>query len=64
MAVIQVWNYNGQLAPVDGAAQIEFYLRGKQIGVPVPRGGSREAAIQLLMDAGEIWEQEWDGPTR
>ena len=65
---IKVWNYEGQLAPVDGAAYVEFYLRGKKVGVAVPRpaqgGGDRDAAIAMLEEAGEIWEEEWTGPDR
>jgi len=61
---IKVWNYNGQIAPVDGAAYIEFYMRGKEKGIPVPKVGDRNAAIAMLQDAGEIWGQVWTGPTR
>ena len=66
-AKIKVWNYpddNGQLAPVDGAAYIEFYMRGKKVGIPVPRGGDRDAAIAQLETAGIIWEAVWEGPTQ
>lgn len=58
----KVWNYQGQVTEIDGAGYLEFYMRGKQVGVPVPRVGDRGAAIALLEDAGEIWEQEWSPP--
>jgi len=61
---IKVWDYNGQLAPVDGAAYLEFYMRGKEKGIAVPRSGDRDSAIAMLEEAGEIWEQVWTGPDR
>lgn len=58
----KVWNYQGQVTTIDGAAYLEFYLRGKQKGIPVPRVGSRAEAIAMLEEAGEIWEQVWSPP--
>jgi len=62
MAVMKVWNYNGQVVPIDGAAYIEFYMRGKQKNIPVPKFGNRDESIAILEDAGEIWEQDWSPP--
>lgn len=62
--VIKVWMYDGKLAPVQGAAQIEFYMRGKQKNIPISRGCTRDEAIAALEEAGEIWEEEWTLPDR
>jgi hypothetical protein len=53
----KVWNYQGHVVEIDGAGYLEFYLRGKEKGIKVPKVGDRDEAVALLEAAGEIWEQ-------
>lgn len=50
--------FSGLVDDIDGCAFTEMQLVGHREGIKIPNTSNREEAIEVLKEAGLIWEEE------